>query len=38
MKYIKKFETNADYQTFKGSDDWIMPNVCSIVENEVVKY
>ena len=38
MKYIKKFKTDADYQTFKGSDDWIMPNVCSIVENEVVKY
>lgn len=27
MKYLKKFQTNADYQTFKGSSDWVTPNV-----------
>lgn len=34
MKYLKKFQTNADYQTFKGSDDWITPNV-SLIEEEI---
>ena len=34
MKYLKKFQTNADYQTFKDGGDWITPNV-SLIEGKV---
>ena len=34
MKYLKKFQTNADYQTFKDGGDWITPNV-SLIEEKV---
>lgn len=33
MKYLKKFQTNADYQTFKGSSDYVKPNLSAIVES-----
>lgn len=33
MKYLKKFQTNADYQAFKNSSDWITPNISVIKEN-----
>ena len=37
MKYLKKFQTNADYQAFKGTDDWITPNVTLITgDNNIV--
>ena len=32
MKYLKKFETNADYQSFKNGSDWTIPNVSLIEE------
>lgn len=34
MKYLKKFQTNADYQAFKNSSDWITPNISVIKEND----
>lgn len=34
MKYLKKFQTNADYQTFKGGGDWVTPNV-SVIEEKI---
>lgn len=36
MKYLKKFQTNADYQTFKGSSDYVTPNLSAIVESTPV--
>lgn len=38
MKYIKKFNNLSDYETFKGGEDWITPNVSSIVENTSAKF
>lgn len=32
MKYLKKFSTESEYQTFKNSDDWVKPNLSAIVE------
>ena len=36
MKYLKKFQTNADYQAFKNGDDWVKPNLSAIVESSPV--
>lgn len=33
MKYLKKFQTNADYQVFKNGSDYVTPNVSLIKEN-----
>lgn len=33
MKHLKKFQTNADYQTFKNGSDYVTPNVSLIKEN-----
>jgi hypothetical protein len=38
MKYLKKFQTDADYQAFKGSDDWVTPNVSVIEETSELAY
>lgn len=38
MKYIKKFQTNADYQTFKASGDWVTPNVSLIEDNDNIVF
>lgn len=37
-KYLKKFETEADYQAFKDSDEWIIPNVSAIYDAGEVFY
>ena len=37
MRYIKRFKTNADYEAFKNSADWVTPNVSSIVGEVKVK-
>ena len=36
MKYLKKFQTNADYQAFKGTNDWITPNISLIEEGKPI--
>ena len=38
MKYLKKFETNAEYETYKDSEDYITPNVSYCVEQTEVHY
>lgn len=38
MKYLKKFQTNADYQAFKNGDDWVTPNVSVIEETSELAY
>lgn len=38
MKHLKKFQTNSDYQTFKGSSDWITPNISVIVEDDTIMF
>lgn len=38
MKYIKKFQTNADYQTFKNGSDYVTPNVSVIVEDDTIMF
>jgi hypothetical protein len=38
MKYLKKFQTNTDYQTFKESSDWVTPNLSAIEENNSLFY
>ena len=34
MKYIKKFKTDSEFQSFKGSKDYVTPNISHIVETE----
>ena len=38
MKHLKKFQTNADYQTFKSSSDWVTQNVSVIVEDDTIMF
>jgi len=38
MKYIKVFNTESDYQTFKDEEDYVTPNVCLIEENNTVSF
>lgn len=38
MKYLKKFSTESEYQTFKNGDDWATPNVSTIDETIRVVY
>ena len=38
MKYLKKFQTNADYQAFKNSSDWVTPNVSLITEDDITVF
>ncbi len=38
MKYLKYFTNESDYQTFKGSEDYVLPNVSYVVEDDKVKY
>lgn len=38
MKYLKKFQTNADYQSFKSSGDWITPNVSVIADDDTIVF
>ena len=36
MKYLKKFETEAEYEAYKNSADFIIPNVSYITSNNSV--
>ena len=36
MKYIKKFETEAEFDAYKNSDDFITPNVTYITSTKKV--
>ena len=38
MIYLKKFQTDTDYQAFKASSDWVTPNVSAIEEDNSVIY
>lgn len=38
MKHLKKFQTNADYQAFRGGGDWVTPNISIIVEDDSIVY
>lgn len=38
MKYLKRFETNAQYTEYMGGGDVILPNVSSIVETGGVEF
>lgn len=38
MKYLKKFSTESEYQTFKNGDDWVTPNVSAIEEDNGLFY
>jgi hypothetical protein len=38
MKYIKKFSTNTNYNTFANSGEYVTPNICYIEEEKSVKY
>lgn len=37
MKYLKLFQTDSEYQTFKNSTSYIKPDVSYIRENKTVK-
>ena len=37
-KYLKLFQQNAEYESFRNSDEYILPNVSWIVNNETVCY
>ena len=36
MKYLKKFETKAEYIAYKNSENFITPNVSYVVSNNAV--
>ena len=38
MKHLKKFQTNADYQAFKSSSDYVTPNVSLVTGNKELFY
>ena len=38
MKYLKKFEVASEYDAFKNSEDYILPNVSYIVADNNVMY
>jgi hypothetical protein len=38
MSNIKNFETPADYQSFKGSDEMVKPNVSYVKETNEIHY
>ena len=38
MKYLKKFEVASEYDAFKDSEDYILPNVSYIVASDTVMY
>ena len=38
MKYLKKFDTHSDYETFTGSTDFVLPNVSVCVNENGVHY
>ena len=38
MKYLKKFNTHSDYETFTGSTDFILPNVSYCVNEDEVHF
>ena len=38
MKYLRKFQTNADYQAFKNSSDYVTPVVSIITDNDTVVF
>ena len=38
MKYLKYFTNESDYQTFKESEDYVLPNVSFVENSDVVMY
>ena len=38
MKYLKYLQTTNDFESFKNSEDYVLPNVSYIVETEGVSY
>ena len=36
MKYLKHFETKTQYESFKGSSDFVLPNVSYCVTENIV--
>ena len=38
MKHLRIFETNSDYQAFKVSDKFVLPNVSLVKEDNMVLY
>lgn len=38
MYFIKNFKTQEQYEAYKASSEWITPNLCSIVANNLVLF
>ena len=38
MKYLKKFNTSAEYTTFKSSDSYVLPNVSFVATGKIVNF
>lgn len=38
MKYLKYLQTANDFESFKNSDDYVLPNVSYVVETEGVSF
>ena len=38
MKFLKKFKTDADYQTYKEGESYVTPNVSLVTENNGIHY
>jgi hypothetical protein len=38
MKYLKQFANQSDFQAFKESEDYVLPNVSYILGSEKVEF
>lgn len=38
MKYLKYLQTTNDFESFKNSENYILPNVSYVVETQGVSY
>ena len=38
MKYLKYLQTSNDFESFKNSEDYVLPNVSYIEETKGVSY
>ena len=38
MKHLKYLQTTNDFESFKNSEDYILPNVSYVVETEDVSF
>lgn len=38
MKHFKLFKTNSEYEEYQNNSEWVLPNVCYIIEKKKIRY